>query len=246
MLAKQNSVTGPADVTAAILAGGLGTRLRPAVSDRPKVLAQIGQRPFLSYLLDQLASAGLRRVVLCTGYLGDQIQSTYGDDYGPLHLMYSREESPLGTAGALRLALPLFGSDCVLVMNGDSFCRAEISRFMTWHHTRTAGASVMLVESADTQRYGRVLLNEDQTIRSFEEKNGTRGPGWINAGIYLVKRSLLLTIPDSGPVSLEREVFPSWVEVGLDGYRCMGRFMDIGTPSAYAEAQIFLSNTQGV
>ena len=89
----------------AVLAGGLGTRLRPVVADRPKVLAQIRSQPFLTYLLDQIAAAGCRSVVLCTGYLGEQIESTFGKNYGPLRLIYSREQEPLGTAGSLKLAI---------------------------------------------------------------------------------------------------------------------------------------------
>ena len=95
-------------VTAAILAGGLGTRLRSVVADRPEVLAQVGGRPFLAYLLDQLAVSGIKNVVLCTGYLGEQVQAVFGVSYRSLCLSYSPESAPLGTAGALRLALPLF------------------------------------------------------------------------------------------------------------------------------------------
>src|SRR5215210_9346159 len=99
------------DVTAVILAGGLGTRLRSAVADRPKVMAEIHGRPFLAYLLDQLFAAGVGRVVLCTGYMGEQVSSFFGESYGPLRLTYSRESAPLGTGGALRLALPHLDSD---------------------------------------------------------------------------------------------------------------------------------------
>src|SRR5947208_1434645 len=105
-------------VVAAILAGGFGTRLRSVVADRPKPLATISGRPFLAYQLDQLAAVGLRRVVLCTGYRGDQVEATFGRHYAGMRLEYSLEAAPLGTAGALRLALPLLDSDHVLVMNG--------------------------------------------------------------------------------------------------------------------------------
>ncbi len=93
------------NVSVAVLAGGLGTRLRSVVADRPKVLARIRSQPFLTYLLDQIAAAGCRSVVLCTGYLGEQIESTFGKNYGPLRLIYSREQEPLGTACALKLAI---------------------------------------------------------------------------------------------------------------------------------------------
>jgi D-glycero-alpha-D-manno-heptose 1-phosphate guanylyltransferase len=112
----------PSEVTAAVLAGGLGTRLRSVVDDRPKVLAQVHARPFLMFLLDQLAAADFRSVVLCTGYLGEQIQRTFGETYKCLRILYSQEPKPLGTGGALRFALPQITSDPVLVLNGDSFC----------------------------------------------------------------------------------------------------------------------------
>ncbi len=99
------------NITAAILAGGLGTRLHSAIPDRPKVLAEVGGRPFIVYLLDQIAAAGIEEVVLCTCYLGHQVKEVLGTTHGPLSLIYSKESSPLGTGGALRLALPIFLTD---------------------------------------------------------------------------------------------------------------------------------------
>ena len=267
-----------ASVTAAILAGGLGTRLRSVVADRPKVLAEIRGRPFLAYLLDQLAAAGVRTVVLCTGYLGEQVRAAFGDSYNSLSLVYSQESSPLGTAGALRLALPLFKAETVLVMNGDSFCETDLRAFWAWHQARGANATLLLTKVPDTKRYGRVDVDDDGRVLRFDEKDDKREPGWINGGIYLLNRRLLLTIPSeskialrglcatcgcfprfwsgsddpgraktdlpipaSEAVSLEREVFPAWIDRGLYGYRSEGRFLDIGTPKAYAAAERFLA-----
>ncbi len=232
-----------AGVTAAILAGGMGTRLRSVVSDRPKVLAEVAGRPFLGFLLDQLAAAGVGRAVLCTGYLGENVCTEFGESYGNLHLQYSRESSPLGTGGGLRLALPLFESDFVLVMNGDSYCDVDLSAFWAWHYDRHGSASMVLAEVPDTARYGSVCTDDDGQILSFEEKGGREGPGWINAGIYLLARRLVMTIPVGRSVSLEREAFPGWVGRGLYGYRSDGRFLDIGTPESYATAEQVL--TQG-
>ena len=125
------------DVTAAILAGGLGTRLRPAVADRPKVLAPVGGRPYLTYLLDQLAGAGVREVVLLTGYAADEVRDALGDRYGRMRLRYSVEPAPLGTAGALRLALPLLAAPAVLLLNGDSYCDADLGAFRRSHRVST-------------------------------------------------------------------------------------------------------------
>src|ERR1041384_4801433 len=107
--------------SAAILAGGLGSRLRSVVSDRPKVLAAGNGRPVIAALLDQLVESGTKSVVLCTGYLGEQVEAAFGGVYRNLHLVYSREKSPLGTAGALRLALPLLWAGSIVGVNGGSF-----------------------------------------------------------------------------------------------------------------------------
>lgn len=240
-LEKPGTVPELADVTAAILAGGLGNRLRSVVADRPKVLADIRGRPFLAYLLDQLVAEGIGDVVLCTGYLGDQIEAVFGKSYRSLRLSYSQESVPLGTAGALRLALPLFKSNPVLVMNGDSFCEANLKSFWVWHWTRRANATLLLTKISDTRRYGRVQPGADGTVTYFEEKGSGNEPGWINAGIYLFDPHLLLEIPANGTVSLEREVFPAWVGRGLYGFQTEARFLDIGTPEAYASAELFFA-----
>ena len=228
-------------VTAAILAGGAGSRLRPAVTGRPKALANVGERPFLTYLFDQLVAAGARDVVLCTGYLGDQIAMIFGESYDTLRLDYSQESTPLGTAGALRLALPLFNSNPVLVMNGDSYCDANIREFWFWHGSRQANATLLLTKIFNTERFGQVKVDADGKVTDFKEKSSGQGPGWINAGIYLLNRDFLEEIPANRPVSLEREIFPAWIGRGLYGFRSEARFMDIGTPEAYAGAQSFFA-----
>lgn len=225
-----------AQITAAILAGGLGTRLRSLVPDKPKVLAQISGRPFIEYLLDQLAAAGVKSVVLCVGYKGEMVQAHLGDHYKGMQLHYSLETSPLGTGGALRLALPLLHSDSLLVMNGDSYCDAKLGSFADWHATKKSPATLLLTKTDDTRRYGRVDDNDQGRIIRFQEKADTSGPGWVNAGIYLLQRQVLESIPADRVVSLERETFPAWIQHGLSGYRSEGRLWDIGVPDAYHQA----------
>lgn len=228
-------------ITAVILAGGLGMRLRSLVSDRPKVLAEVRGYPFLTYIFDQLIAFGLKHVVLCTGYLGEQVEATFGDSYGSLHLVYSQESLLRGTAGALRLALPFFKSDPVLVMNGDSFCEENLNAFYSWHCAQGANATLLLSKVPDTKRYGQVHTDRAGGVLKFKEKDEKNRPGWINAGIYLISRSLLLTIPESFFVSLEKDMFPGWIGQGLYSYRSRGRFLDIGTPEGYSKAEIFFS-----
>jgi NDP-sugar pyrophosphorylase family protein len=233
--------------SAMVLAGGLGTRLRPVVADMPKVLVPVAGRPFLGYLLDQLRDAGFGRVMLCTGHLGEQVQAELGSSYRGIELTYSRETTPLGTAGAIRLALPLVQSETVLVMNGDSFCGVDLGSVWKWHAARAADTTVVLVEVRDTARYGTVSSSVDGRITAFVEKGTRCVAGWINAGIYVIARDRLETIPSDHPVSLEQEMMPLWIEHGVNGYRTGPgtRFLDIGVPEAYAEAERFFSKKVG-
>jgi NDP-sugar pyrophosphorylase family protein len=225
------------DVTAAILAGGRGTRLRPAVADRPKVLAPVGGRPYLTYLLNQLDSAGAREVVLLTGYAAEEVRDALGDRCGRMRLRYSAEPEPLGTAGALRLALPHLTAPAVLLLNGDSYCDVDLSAFLRSHR---GGASLVLAHAADVSRFGQVRVGPGGRVVHFGEKRMARGPGWINAGIYLFDRALVESIPPHRPASLERDLLPGWVADGhVRAFRCGGRFLDIGTPESYAQAESF-------
>lgn len=222
----------------AILAGGLGTRLRSVMADKPKVLAEIEGQPFLKYLLDQLNSTGFRNVVICTGYLGEKIQARFGNTYLALNLIYSKESKPLGTAGAVRLALPILKSDTIMIMNGDSFCDANFKKFWEYHLTRSADATLFLTKVSDTSRFGRVNIDRAGRIVSFEEK-GKSGVGWINGGIYLISRSYLSEIPQKRAVSFEKDLFPNWINRGFYGYQSRGHFIDIGTEESYNLAKKF-------
>jgi NDP-sugar pyrophosphorylase family protein len=226
-------------VSAAILAGGLGTRLRSVVADRPKVLAPVGGKPYLSYLLDQLARAGVRETVLLVGYAADQVRVTFGDKFAGMRLAYSQEREPLGTAGAVRLALPLFREETLLLLNGDSYCDVDLAAFVDSHRQRRAMASLTLATVENVSRYGRVRLEPDGRVVGFEEKGDASGPGHVNAGVYLIQRDALCDIPESRPVSLERDVLPRWVEAGGVYGFAGGRFIDIGTPASYTEAEAF-------
>ncbi|MEY6434000.1 nucleotidyltransferase family protein [Thioalkalicoccus limnaeus] len=235
-------MTDGAQLTGVILAGGLGTRLRSVVSGQPKVLAEVAGRPFLGYLLDQLAGWGFSQVVLCTGYLGEQIEEEFGDRYGGLRIQYSREVTPLGTGGALRLAAGLIESSTVLVLNGDSYCDADLGGVHQAHQGRCAKATLLLTRVADASRFGRVQVDAMGRILNFDEKTSDSGPGLVNAGLYLIETSLLRDIPTEGPVSLERDVFPTWIAGQFYGYETSSAFLDIGTPESYAAAEAFLSD----
>jgi NDP-sugar pyrophosphorylase family protein len=225
----------------AILAGGLGTRLRSVVTDRPKVLAEVAGRPFLTYWLEVLAAQGFRDVVICSGYLADQVARCFGSSYGPLRLHYSVEQEPLGTGGALRLALPRLATDTVMVLNGDSFCETDLATFWRTHRERSSRASMVLHFEPDTRRFGRVTMTADSRLENFLEKGEQVRPGWINAGIYLLPRAWIEAIPEGRSVSLERDLLPSWLAGGIYGFPSAGRFIDIGTPESFAQAGEFFA-----
>ena len=233
------------DVDAMVLAGGLGTRLRRTIPDRPKALAPIAGRPFITYLLDQLSAAELRSATLCVGYLADQIRTALGSEYEGLPLEFSKEETPLGTAGALASALPKTNSDTIMVFNGDSFCDADLDAFLNSHEARRGSASLLLAKVPDVSRYGAVQVNPDGEITSFDEKSAGKGSGWINAGIYLIERRLLESMPPARPLSLERDVFPGWAGHGLLGVKAAARFIDIGTEDSFQAAQHFFGEGTG-
>lgn len=230
-----------ANIPALVLAGGLGTRLRSAVADRPKALADVAGRPFLAWQLEMLAVAGVQHTILCTGYRGEMIRDTFGDAFAGIRLDYSHEPRPLGTAGALCAALPLTDARTLLVLNGDSFCHTDLPVFAARHNSSGADITLLLTHVADASRYGRVETDAAQRITRFIEKGGDCTSGWINAGVYLLRREVIAGIPIERQVSLEREVFPYWIGRGLRGHRCDGPFIDIGTPESYAAAEAFFT-----
>ncbi len=231
------------DVPALILTGGLGTRLRSVLPELSKNLAPVAGRPFLCYLLDRLEAAGVRRVVLCTGYRADQVEQAFGNRYGGMTISYSREEEPLGTGGALRHALSQVDEGLVLALNGDSYVHCDLRAFFAWHQEHDFAGSLLLTLVPDAARFGTVTVDEAGAVRSFEEKRGVPGAGLINAGVYLLARRLLDELPP-GPVSLEKQAFPAWAQNGLGGYRTRAAFLDIGTPESLARAESFLSEVR--
>ncbi|HEV2386398.1 MAG TPA: nucleotidyltransferase family protein [Candidatus Acidoferrales bacterium] len=220
-----------------MLAGGQGERLRPIVTGIPKALAPVGGRPFLAWLLDRLAEAGVENVVLCTGYLAPQVEQAFGPRYRSLSLAYSPEPRPLDTGGALRLALDRLRGDPLLVLNGDSFCELDFAAMLDSHRRKRAHATIAVVHRDDAARFGAVSLAADGRVVRFNEK-AAQGAGWINAGVYLLARQILESLPAGAKISLERDVFPSLAAQGLlYAYPGVQRFLDIGTPESYRQAE---------
>ena len=157
-------------VTAVILAGGLGTRLHKVVSDRPKAMAEINGKPFLYYLLDQLVDASIEKIVISTGYMGHLIEETIGSSYKRLQVEYSPEEIPLGTAGALKLAGQAVDTEQCLVMNGDSYMKFDPLLLLMNHKKSDGSITIVIKKVEDSSRYGTIQMNEQNKIIKFMEK----------------------------------------------------------------------------
>ena len=234
-----------------ILAGGLGTRLRAVVNDKPKPMAAVGGKPFIEYQIAWLKKYKVTDLVLCVGYRHEQIREYFagGERWG-VSIKYSVEDELLGTAGALKLAQSHmtgpFG-----VLNGDSFFDIDFGKLVQFHQQMKAGrgslGTLALTELPDARDYGTVTLNAENQILRFEEKSALAGAGTtINAGIYILEPEILNLIPAAQKVSLERETFPAVLQQGhaLFGYRSSGYFIDIGTPRAYQEFQKYISGEE--
>jgi D-glycero-alpha-D-manno-heptose 1-phosphate guanylyltransferase len=221
-------------VRALILAGGAGTRLRSTIGPRPKPMAPIDGKPFLEYLIAQLASWGERDITLCIGYLGEQIKKYFGTGaHWSVRIDYSEENIPLDTGGAVRQAMMRYPDDNFLVMNGDSYLRANAHEVISFHLRLNAVATIALARLCNSGRYGAVELSKNFGIKSFKEKNpNASGVALINGGIYVLSRTVLDFIPE-GKISLEKDVFPMLIGKGLYGVRSDGFFIDIGIPQDY-------------
>jgi D-glycero-alpha-D-manno-heptose 1-phosphate guanylyltransferase len=228
-----------------VLAGGLGTRLRSVVAELPKAMAPVAGRPFLEHLLDVLALAGFASTVLAVGYRADAIREHFGDRYRGLPLTYSVEGLPLGTGGAIRLAMNHASSPEVFVVNGDTFVDVDFSAMLAAHRRTSARLTIAVHEVPDAARYGALDIAGDR-VRGFFEK-GRVGPGWINAGVYLLARTLLdgEALPTS--FSFESDYLVPNVEALRPlAFRTDGLFIDIGVPEDYASAQSLLATPRSV
>jgi len=224
-----------------ILAGGLGTRLKSVVADKPKALAPIMGKPFLEIQIELLKDQGATHFVLCVGYLSEQISETFGDGskFG-VRIDYSEERDQLrGTAGAIKLAQP-FIKDRALVLNGDTYLDFDHNELVARHLAEIkfgAKATCTLAKLENASRFGTVILDgHDHYVAGFLEKNiNNHGPAWLNAGAYMLERSFVEAIAPDKVVSLEREIFPNLIAKGgkIAATLSSKPFYDIGTPEDY-------------
>jgi D-glycero-alpha-D-manno-heptose 1-phosphate guanylyltransferase len=221
---------------AVILAGGLGTRLAGVVAERPKAMALIAGRPFLEWQLDHLLRHGVRRFVLALGHRAAQIVDHFGDRYGDAEIVYEVEDAPHGTGGAMRRALGRVRGSGAFALNGDTILLADLDALEGRQRERIV---VAVREAADCSRFGVLQLAHD-TVVSFLEKGGS-GKGFINAGLYWLRRDLFDGFSLPAVFSFERDFLAREISVlHPRAVVATGYFIDIGAPESYLDAQTSL------
>lgn len=226
---------------AIVLAGGFGTRLAHVVPDVCKPMAPVAGRPFLRFIMDQLAAAGFDRAVVADGYRREQVEGFFGPAYRGMAIEYSPEETPLLTGGAVKRALSRCESDWVFVLNGDTWLDVDfaVMEAAARNASRGVSASIAVKRMRDFERYGTVDVDAGGALTAFHEKCPCE-EGLINAGVYLIRRDALNNMPEK--FSLESDYFECVVGDGaLRAVKCSGGFIDIGVPEDYELAQTMLA-----
>ncbi|MFM7322475.1 MAG: sugar phosphate nucleotidyltransferase [Armatimonadota bacterium] len=235
-----------------IIAGGAGTRLRPLTYVRPKPLVPVVNRPFLEYQVALLKRHGIDEIVFCTNYMADKIAGHFGDGsrFG-VRMRYAIEETPLGTAGAIRNARELTGPQTFVVLNGDVLTDFDLSSIVEFHKEKGAMVTLALKEVPSPSPYGVIVTDDEGRVLEFREPSEekkkllaanpnieTTGVDYINAGIYVMEPEALERIPGGVPVSIERETYPQLLREGVPFYAIArdGYWLDIGRPAQYRQA----------
>jgi mannose-1-phosphate guanylyltransferase / phosphomannomutase len=225
---------------AVVMAGGEGTRLRPLTSNQPKPMVPIVGKPCMEHILELLKRHGFEDVIVTLAFLPQAIRSYFGDgDSLGLELEYSVEESPLGTAGSVRLASGRL-DDTVLVISGDALCDIDLRALVDFHRERDAAVTIALKQVENPLEFGIVVTDEEGRIERFLEK-----PSWgqvfsdtINTGIYVLEPEVLKHVPADRPYDFSKELFPLLLEMGrpLYGKVCGGYWQDIGNLDQFRQA----------
>jgi mannose-1-phosphate guanylyltransferase/phosphomannomutase len=227
-------------VKAVVMAGGEGTRLRPLTSNQAKPMVPIVGKPCMEHILELLRTHGFEDVIVTVAFLPQAIRGYFGDgDALGIDLSYSVEESPLGTAGSVRLAADQL-DEPFLVISGDALCDVDLGKLVEFHRERNAAATIGLVSVDNPLEFGIVVTDDDGRIERFLEK-----PSWgqvfsdtINTGIYVLDPEVLRHVPTDRPFDFSKELFPLLLEMGrpLCGFVLEGYWQDIGNLDQFRQA----------
>jgi len=230
-----------------ILAGGLGTRLKSVMPTLPKALSPINGRPFLDFILDFLeGSDSVNNVILAVGYMADQIIEKYTNRHEyKFEILFSREETLLGTGGAIKMALQYSTTDDIMVLNGDSYVDVRVNDVIAFHREKNSSMTIVIKKIENPGRYGFIKFDDNHRITSFNEKLMSSTEGYVNTGIYLFKRDIFNNIEENKTISLEKELIPFFINSNIYGFVNHGKFIDIGIPETYQIADKFFKEELG-
>jgi D-glycero-alpha-D-manno-heptose 1-phosphate guanylyltransferase len=228
-------------ISAVILAGGFGTRIKHLLGDLPKPMAQINGKPFLEWIVRWLAAQNISNVILSTGYQAEMIEKYFQPQpIKNVSVKYVREIQPLGTGGGVLHAIRASQKkpSAWLVLNGDTLFFANLKTAIK--NLGDVDGVVFGREVPDASRYGTLKFNAQNILERFEEKRP--GKGIISTGVYLFRPQLIEKFPNKIPVSLETEIFPALISGGAQLKVCVvnAPFLDIGTPESLAQAEQFI------
>lgn len=218
-----------------ILAGGLGTRLKDIVSDRPKPMALVNDIPFLQYIINNLKRQNLCDIILAVGYMHDKIKDYFNDgkDFG-VSIQYAIEDRLLGTGGAIKNAENLYKGNQIMVLNADTYFNINYAEMIKFHNDKNAKLTIALTKTNDAQRYGKVELDDSKKVISFSEKSNVPTSNYVNGGIYIMNHEAISLIEPHKNASFEKEVIPKILKkYDIYGFESNGYFIDIGIPDDY-------------
>ncbi len=227
---------------AIILAGGFGTRLKHIVSDVPKPMAPINNKPFLMHILDYLKKYNCTKVIMAVGYKSISIKEYFGNSYSGIEIVYSDEDNPLGTGGAIKKALMNTDEEEIFILNGDTFFNCNLNEMRIIHESSSCDITIAVKRMNDYSRYGSVVIKKNRIIK-FVEKQKTN-EGLINAGIYLIDKKFFEKIEEI-KFSFEQIILESHL-YSMCAYESNGYFIDIGVPEDYYKAQKDFANERAI
>lgn len=221
-----------------ILAGGFGTRLKSVVSDLPKCLAEVSEKPFLSYVLDSLINYNYNHFIFSLGYKSEFIIDFIETNYPQLNVTYSIEKDPLFTGGAIRLALEKCREKNVLIINADTYFGFDLNQFLSYHIDQNSDISIALKYMENFDRYGVVKFDDNTNINSFEEKK-FQERGYINCGYIIINKNILMNMPLNIPFSFEKDfLFLNLSKLKVLAFVANAYFIDIGIPEDFTKANL--------
>lgn len=224
---------------AIVLVGGKGTRLRSVISDLPKPMAPVNNKPFLEYLLSELNKQGVKKLILAVGYKAEMIIEYFGNKYKDMKIEYSIEKTPLGTGGAIKKALEKISNENAIIVNGDTFSKVNLKKMLENHLEKQADLSIATKTMKEFDRYGQVLSENDRIV-GFKEKQYCE-EGNINIGTYILRKKFFENIKTNETFSFENDIMEKYFDkMNFISYLSDSIFIDIGIPEDYARVDEYV------